>query len=304
MGKVLFSKCRIFAHNLKLLSKKRIEDIQWESLSLIKNGIEYGNLLTNQSRKQLKILNSEETLDLLINNPKSFYRYGDGEMNIIMGGEAGTQKADSDLAKRLLEALTTERDDIYIGIGYRYFNFNLWDNNIYSNRFYMEHADVYRSFLCEYCSTGRTYIDTGFNQQYFFMPPNKMEQWFNKAKLLFKGKKICLFMGKEAYEKLKYYVFEEADEIHYVFCSSRDAYKDYEYIMEKARKRDFEEVLCFALGAAAKVMIYELSRDGYTGYDIGHLPKDYDSYMRKIEVSSENKERFYRDDYKLSDRVN
>lgn len=47
------------------------------------------------------------------------------------------------------------------------------------------------------------------------------------------------------------------------------------------------------LGLTATVLAYELSNLGYFAYDIGHLPKDYDAFMKKAARSAEAIAKFY-----------
>lgn len=296
---MISSRMRILLHNLKFLSNYRIEDIMWTEIEQIKKAIQYSNILTHPRNIKIKILNSEETIDKLMTDPKSFYRYGDGEIEIMLGGAAGTQSYDPDLARLLREALADASIDAYIGIGYDYFCFDIWNNTEFSNRFYLEKGDKYREFYIQNCNEQITYIDTGFSQRYFNLNKEELENWFNKLKSLFKKKRITLFMGEAAYNNLDYYVFEDAEAIEFIPCKSKDAFLDYDKILTLARSRPKNEIICLAIGATAKVVAYTLTKEGYLCYDIGHMPKDYDSYRKGIEVNSKNALNFYQEDYKL-----
>lgn len=126
-----------------------------------------------------------------------------------------------------------------------------------------------------------------------------MANWFGKLKSMFKNRNIVLFMGKASYDNLQYYIFEDADTIEYIPCRSKNAFDDFDSILIKAKNFSKDKTLCFAIGAASKAAIYKLTKLGYTAFDLGHMPKDYDSYMKGIEVSSENALNFYEEDYKL-----
>lgn len=286
-------------HNMKVLFNIRIEDVYWNNMEYIKTAILYGRLLMPQKSEQLKILNSKDTLELLLKSPKSFYRFGDGEILLMTGGAAGTQKNDLVLSGKLYQALTDTSVDAYIGIGYDYFDFDLWGKSEYSNCFYLIGAEKYRRFYIENCEKDYTYIDTGFSQRYFLMEIEESERWFKRLKLLFKGYSMTLFMGEQAYNNLNYYIFDEAKEIKVEFCPSRNAFEQYDELMERARRLPKTELICLAVGATAKVMAYELTKEGYLVFDIGHLPKDYDSYMKKISRNKRNAEKFYLEDYRL-----
>lgn len=292
---------RIFLHNMKLLSKQHIESLQWDNIQYTKSLILYGNLLEDKPEKKLHILDNEHTLDCLLHELKTFYRFGDAEINIMLNEvpnqKTCSQRYDVTLAKKLYEALTSERDDVYIGIGYRYFYYNIWDSDTYSNKFFTLNGKKFRDFFLNNCDPKRTYLATDFNQYYFTVDENKQDDWFRKVKLLFKGRKICLFMGEETYNNLKYYVFDEAEHIETIMCPSRDSFDKFDELFLLADKRPNDEILCFAIGPTSKVLCYELNKKGKICLDIGHLPKDYDSYMRKLDKSPEAVEKFYKGDY-------
>ncbi len=89
-----------------------------------------------------KIKNFNETIDELILTNKSFCRFGDGELFLIMGKGIGFQDKNDLLAKRLQDVLTSESENIMVGINYHYFYADLSD-------FYDYPKFVYRSFIHE-----------------------------------------------------------------------------------------------------------------------------------------------------------
>lgn len=294
MGKI-----RKLLHNIKYLSQKNIEEIYWESIQNEKIAIRYGGLLQESINDNLHILNSEDSLQQILSKPKSFYRFGDGEIEIMLGGNAGTQMYNPKLSKGLMDAFLDIDADAYIGIGYDYFNFNIWNGNDFQNKFYLFSSEKYRNFYLKYCEKNYTYIDTGFTQRYFTLPIEKRIEWFADLKALFKEKNVVLFMGEQAYKNLNYYIFDEANEVNVNFCPSKNAYDKYDDIVEKVRGYSKDTLICMAIGATSKVLAYQLTKEGYLVYDIGHMLKDYDSYKKEIIVNHENAEMFYKEDYKL-----
>jgi hypothetical protein len=62
----------------------------------------------------LKIVSKEETLNEIIINKKSITRFGDGEYRLIFGENAGLQKYNETLAKRLLDILNSDEKNLFI----------------------------------------------------------------------------------------------------------------------------------------------------------------------------------------------
>lgn len=296
----LFDRIKTFIRNIKYLSRIDLNDSEDTILSVTKRAVAYGDLLNPSKANKIRVLDAENSLKIILNSPKSFYRYGDGEINIMSGENAGTQEYNPRLAKLLSDALCDESNSAYIGIGYEYFNFDVWGINDFANRFYLSsEGEEYRKFYLKNCSTKVTYIDTGFTQRYFSLREEEQDKWYSQIESLFIGKKIKVFMGKSAYDNLDYKIYDKADKVEYWFGPSKNAFDMYDEILDIARKTSKDTILCFALGATAKALIYELSKEKYLCYDIGHMAKDYDSYKKHIPINYKNAERFYTDDYKL-----
>lgn len=47
------------------------------------------------------------------------------------------------------------------------------------------------------------------------------------------------------------------------------------------------------LGMTATVLAADLTDLGYVAWDIGHIAKDYDAYMKKMECTTENMKKFW-----------
>lgn len=52
----------------------------------------------------------------------------------------------------------------------------------------------------------------------------------------------------------------------------------------------------FALGPVSKLLVYDLKELGYLAWDVGHIFKDYDSYMKKTPKNENSIKRFYAPD--------
>ena len=79
-----------------------------------------------------KILSSEETIDFACTGKKSIIRFGDGEFNIIQGGNVHYQEYNADLERDMLKILNeySEKSPYLLCVPYRYFS----KNNLVLNR--------------------------------------------------------------------------------------------------------------------------------------------------------------------------
>ena len=116
-------------------------------------------------------------------------------------------------------------------------------------------------------------------------------------KELFRGKKIALVCGEGIDTKLEFDVFELADEKIIINGPSKNAFSSYSDIFNTIINTvDKSYTICMILGMTAKVMIPHLTDLGYVAWDVGHCAKDYDEYMKKLDKSQENIDRFWAPD--------
>ena len=94
----------------------------------------------------LNIIDAEESINLLMENPKSFCRFGDGD--------------------GLKDILSKKRDDMYVAINRAYFHSPLvWAER--NKKFYRIYGTQMRRFFIEICNPDVTYLDAGCMCAYF-----------------------------------------------------------------------------------------------------------------------------------------
>lgn len=244
---------------------------------------------------KLKILNNEKTIELLNTKPKSFCRFGDGELDIINGKSIPFQKYDKDLAKILYDILTQNIGDMYVAINYYYFH-NKENLNHFTRKFYLLNTSEYRTFLEDHCFKDRVYINAAFNQVYQMFDTYDFEDYFSQIKNLFKNKDIVVFAGADILNHYKYNVFDQCKHAEYIECPKKNAFSEYQSICQLILSYSKEKLLCFILGPTSKAFVLFASNHGYCAWDIGHMAKDYNSYMCKERKTDESIKNFYKPD--------
>lgn len=278
--------------NIKYLIKYDLEEKELDILFSAKDGAVEDCVYELEENKKilgnLSILDDIETINLLNNCPKSFSRFGDGEISIIQGRDCNFQKYDPELARKLLKLLSEPRKDVYIGLNRSYFHspFTYSEAN---HKFYRIYGTQYRRFFLSVCDKENTYLDACCFGGYFRLNKDyDFENLYERNKQLFCNKRIAVVMGSGLIKKLKYDVFEYAIEKIIIEAPSVNAFSEYNSLIEKVVNtvpKDY--IVCLILGQTATVMAADLSDYGYIAWDIGHLPKDYNAYMLNTERSSE-----------------
>lgn len=287
------SKLMNFLRNLKFLFTHNIHDEMRENMyqTLLRADdlIKYEHKLGNQD---IFIYDSKQTLDLLLSNPKSFIRLGDGEINLINGISISFQKYDERLANYLKLILESSDDNFYIGLNYNYFN-STENLCLYNKKFYYVDSYPIKHYIIEHCNKNNKFISAAFNQMYILETNDELTEYYEKIKMLFYKKDIVLFCGKGIIEKCEYNIFEYSSSFILEEGPNCDSFSCFDDLLLRAKKYDKNKLMCFILGPTSKALIYELSQIGYLCYDLGHLSKDYDFFMKKTEKTSDKIKGFY-----------
>lgn len=283
--------------NLNYLSKhslydQREEDIVYLSNKILSDGYyEYGLLNTD---KPLKILSKDESIESLANKPKSLVRLGDGEIKIMCGMDQPFQKYDKELADTLKNILSSDRDDIYVGINRNYFI----PLDGVGNDYYRRYAYEFRNEFLKYCNPNKTYLDATLTSIGLQNNGTKLaDEHFEKLKKLFDGKNIALVSGEGIVESYKYNIFDNAKDIIKISGPKINAWDKKKELIDKIYNevpKDY--IVVFILGMAGKCMIPELTDNGYLCLDVGHLAKYYDVNKRRVVYSKDMSDKFFAPD--------
>ncbi|NLC93274.1 MAG: DUF1792 domain-containing protein [Treponema sp.] len=128
----------------------------------------------------------------------------------------------------------------------------------------------------------KQYYDTFCTQLYMALNNIDFEDYFQKIRMLWDNKDITIICGDRIFNNLKYNIFDNAKSIEYQYCSSEDAFYEYEEILAKAKKIEKNKLIFIILGPTATILAYDLANLGYRAIDFGHIAKDFNAYKCKI----------------------
>jgi hypothetical protein len=214
----------------------------------------------------------------------------------MMGDSIAFQKADEKLAKRLIELLkpNPEMDGLKVAIPYYYFNYEHGLVDFVESFAYA--MKVQRRFLIENCDKDYVYLDTGISQIYQSYAEYDFDNYFNRVRNLFKGRNVTIICGKGIFKNIKYNLLDECESVEYIEAPNKNAFSEYDAVLEKALTIPHGNLVCIVLGPTAKPLAYDLLKEGYQAWDIGHFIKDYDAWRKQSSRNEETIAEFYRPD--------
>ena len=292
--------------NLKFLCKNNLWDIkrasEWATLETIPEIRKLRLFNEMQQHKLLalkpKILGYNESIDYIINSKCSLCRFGDGEFNLISGGDVSFQKYNQQLAQRLREILMSCFDssandrNIKIAVGRDYYDFSDWNNLIFP-KFFEEYVMLNEERLVSVFSESYEYLATGISQLYNLFKNYDFTSYFEHVKEIWKNRDITIICGERIFNNISYNIFDCAKSVEYLYAPTENAFDQYDEILARAKTVSKEKLVIAILGPTAKLLAWDLFTLGYQALDFGHIAKDYDSFMKKEPRNIESVTKFF-----------
>ena len=256
-------------------------------ITKLKNGIEYRikglkGRINRYTNPEPKVLNSLETLDIILKERKSMCRLGDGEFNLIFGKKLGFQNTDTELGNALKNIVSDNKTKCLIGIPdvfgslkmYRKKSADFWYSYLGTNRKKMiELLDL----NIQYVNTNVTRFQTGYwdKSETEKIIAKYKEIWDNREIVFIEGEKTRLGVGND--------LFDNAESIERILGPATDAFARRMEILDYCEKYvDKNKLIILALGPTATVLAYELCSKGFWALDLGHIDIQYEYYLRGI----------------------
>ena len=220
-----------------------------------------------------KIMTVEETIDEIVLNKKSIARFGDGEFSVMFGRSRWRfQKDDSKLAARLKEVITSEEENILIGL-----------NDFYGDLSHEKKSDVdwIRAYITpevraehmKLLDLNRVYAHACISRNVTMeRVKNQKRIWDNKECIFIEGDKTRMGVGNDLFDNVK--------SIQRILCPAESAFDNYSTILNEALKLPLDKTILIALGPTASVLAYDLAKAGYHAIDIGHADLTYEWLLR------------------------
>lgn len=231
-----------------------------------------------------KIVSVEETVAEIVEKKKSLARFGDGEFSTIAGRvrHRFQSEVDEGLRQRLLEVLQSEEENLLIGLADNYGSLETYTEQAKREiRRYLA-PQVRREHL-RLLKPEKTYYNAYVTRPYVMYEdregPAAAERflalrqiWDQRDCIFVEGCRTGLGVGND--------LFQNARSIRRILGPAENAFTRYDRILECCLSQDKETLFLLALGPAATVLAYDLSRAGIQAVDVGHVDLEYEWFLR------------------------
>ena len=222
-----------------------------------------------------------ETAQFLLLTNNSFARFGNTEFDLMMGIDWYYQKAYKNLSEALLTVFTSNIPNISIGVPDMLSGAS--ELAISSIDWFMNESQ-YSEFLLQHLHLNRQYLNafiTAINFDLHGTFCSLIEEVYRTLREIWRDKNIILVRGDNG-EQYEYNIYDTARSITEIIAPPRHAWDEYLTIKGRLLLESSSALYILAAGPISKVLVYELTFEGRRALDLGHLAKDYNSYMTGI----------------------
>ena len=225
----------------------------------------------------------QETLELL-KKGYSMSRYGDGELDMILGRKFSTfQKPDKRLIERLKEILVSNLDSHIVCLTDFYGSFEGM-NDEFKNWFRRHLYNNGRELDYGILDLNKVYYNAYISRPYYsYKRKDKACDTFDGLKGIWKNHDLTIIEGYKTRFGVNNDLISGARSVERIICPAVNAFDKYDEILDKASSIDKNRIILIALGQTATVLAYDLAIKGYQALDIGHLDIEYEWFLRKAE---------------------
>jgi glycosyltransferase family protein len=217
------------------------------------------------------ILNELDTLQYLIKNKTSISRFGDGEFSLIFGKDIHFQNYNEELSNKLKNILINgSNNKCLVGIPPIY-KFKCYDDktmkfwiNIKNKKFIKNINDI----INKDCTYGSSFISRIECFTYDVIKSGYIDNFitlFSSTKNIFiVNDNIRLIINNLEFK-------QKLNIIDFIIIPEKNAFAEYENIINNIKKYGNKYTFCICAGPTASIISYELSKDDYLIYDLGHF---------------------------------
>ena len=239
-----------------------------------------------------QIMNTTESLKLILENKHSIARFGDGEFNLIRGVDLGFQKADTTLTNKLVEIFEQRVERFEIGIPDVFEGVSEYNDK--AARFWRAYMGMHRGELIRLIDLDRIYLNTNMTRFWSgYKEKKSVNEIISLYKKIWKDRKVVFVEGELTRMGVGNDLFAEAASIKRILCPATNAWEQYDKILSTilGLNMDQDTLYILALGPTATVLAYDLIQYGFQALNLGHIDIQYEYSLRnaKEKIAIEGK---------------
>ena len=229
---------------------------------------------------QIDVRSIAWSIDYIKQHQASVVRFGDGEIDLIMGRSIPYQSYDKDLALELLEILETPSSPkLMVCMPDVFEHLERYNSN--AQHFWENHFVQFADFYKEHCHSS-WYGSTFLSRPYIdWVDKSQAQANIEKLRSLWQDKDLLIVEGETSRSGVGNDLFDNSKSIKRIIGPSKNAYQDLDWIYDKVMEHSANRLVLVMLGPTAKVLVKRLADSGIQAIDLGHIDSEYEWYQMK-----------------------
>ena len=229
---------------------------------------------------QIDVRSIAWSIDYIKQHQASVMRFGDGEIDLIMGRSIPYQSYDKDLALELLEILETPSSPkLMVCMPDVFEHLERYNSN--AQHFWENHFEQFADFYKEHCHSS-WYGSTFLSRPYIdWVDKSQAQANIEKLRSLWQDKDLLIVEGETSRSGVGNDLFDNSKSIKRIIGPSKNAYQDLDWIYDKVMEHSANRLVLVMLGPTAKVLVKRLADSGIQAIDLGHIDSEYEWYQMK-----------------------
>ena len=227
-----------------------------------------------------KIKSIEETIEDVIVNRKSISRFGDGEFRLLLeNSNIGFQSGSSEMTARLREVIQSQLENHMVALPE---TFSIKNNlNWRVKYWWLNFINNIGVQLTPFLNADKTYGNAFITRFYLdYEKKNSIPRIVKNLKKIWDKQDILIVEGKYSRLGVGNDLFQNSKSLKRILCPEKNAFNNYENILQEVKKHGKDKLILIALGPTATIMAYDLAKENFWAVDIGHIDLEYMWYLK------------------------
>ncbi|MGS2779043.1 SP_1767 family glycosyltransferase [Robertmurraya sp. GLU-23] len=226
------------------------------------------------------ILNTDITIDEIIQKGSSISRYGDGEYKLINKKNITFQRTDDVLSRRLKEILRNRDENFLVCIPDVFQSLSKYENEtrVYWSKHTARNRIGWYKLLIKNKEYHNSFISRFYNP---YKDKSKCEESILNFRSIWEDREVVLIEGRKSRLGVGNDLFNNTKSLERILVPEENAFFVYDKIISIVKSIPTTKLILLAAGPTATVLAYDLFKKGYQAIDIGHIDIEYEWYLRK-----------------------
>lgn len=229
----------------------------------------------------IKVINTESTLDLILNSNVNVVRFGDGEFDLINGKSIDYQDSNKSISVSLKKILFDKNDSKLLICVPDFFS-DISRYTEQSQRFWLHDIRKRKEWYNSLSKTGKTFGSAEISRPYINLKNKRNSQiLFKKLREIWENKDVLIVEGATSRSGVGNDLFSNAKSVKRIICPSKNAFRSISKIENSILSFKQNRLILVMLGPTAKIIINDLnSQIDNRMIDMGHIDSEYEWFKR------------------------